>query len=261
MSFSWQECSRRWAGAPRTHSTPEISQGPKFRKKQARRRQGGKDQDTDTRAHTPTHTPTCTNSRGIAAGGLADFATEISLRRAFYRFSSRGLPSSLPPPPPPPPPPVRPQFRTSRHTLFHISGPSPEFLSATGTRTRVARVRAVYPNQLDSSGVCFCMQLFEFPLSFVLSSSSVRLLPPGLEWPPLFFEGCLVVPPPQARPRHNCFCRRVWVLGGLALRVLLLGPCVSGGICLRVLGFLLPCSLRDSVLRGLAPRDLALLGP
>ena len=127
LSFSWQECSRRWAGAPRTHSTPEISQGPKFRKKQARRRQGGKDQDTDTRAHTPTHTLTCTNSRGIAAGGLADFATEISLRRAFYRFSSRGLPSSLPPPPPPPPPPVRPQFRTSRHTLFRISGPSPEF--------------------------------------------------------------------------------------------------------------------------------------
>ena len=27
--------------------------------------------------------------------------------------------------------------------------------SATGTRTRVARVRAEYPNQLDYSGFCF----------------------------------------------------------------------------------------------------------
>ena len=33
--------------------------------------------------------------------------------------------------------------------------------SATGTRTRVARVRAEYPNQLDYSGVCVHVVGFE----------------------------------------------------------------------------------------------------
>ena len=65
---------------------------------------------------------------------------------------------------------------------------------------------------------------------------------------------------PQARPRAKCFGRRVWLIGGIALRVLLLWPCFSVGIALKVLGCLWPCSVRDSVLRGLAPRGLALLG-
>ena len=40
--------------------------------------------------------------------------------------------------------------------------------SATGTRTRVARVRAEYPNQLDYSGIC----IYHIPLR----GSSDRLL-------------------------------------------------------------------------------------
>ena len=34
--------------------------------------------------------------------------------------------------------------------------------SATGTRTRVARVRAEYPNQLDYSGSCLCSVAFQW---------------------------------------------------------------------------------------------------
>ena len=39
-----------------------------------------------------------------------------------------------------------------RDTPRHGSGHTVAFNSATGTRTRVARVRAEYPNQLDYSG-------------------------------------------------------------------------------------------------------------
>ena len=49
-------------------------------------------------------------------------------------------------------------------------GASPSALSATGTRARVARVRAEYPNQLDCSGVCFDMELLGFPLFCVIPS-------------------------------------------------------------------------------------------
>ena len=35
-----------------------------------------------------------------------------------------------------------------------ITHEAPQYHSATGTRTRVARVRAEYPNQLDYSGCC-----------------------------------------------------------------------------------------------------------
>ncbi len=39
--------------------------------------------------------------------------------------------------------------------------------SATGTRTRVARVRAEYPNQLDYSGSCTC----QYTLTWVMRQS------------------------------------------------------------------------------------------
>ena len=56
--------------------------------------------------------------------------------------------------------------------------------SATGTRTRVARVRAEYPNQLDYSGVCFDMELLGWPLFCVLPSS-----------PPSSSPSCFPAPP------------------------------------------------------------------
>ena len=37
-----------------------------------------------------------------------------------------------------------------------------EMHSATGTRTRVARVRAEYPNQLDYSGFCWFTIMLQF---------------------------------------------------------------------------------------------------
>ena len=42
----------------------------------------------------------------------------------------------------------------SSHVYVYVSVYGWEKISATGTRTRVARVRAEYPNQLDYSGVC-----------------------------------------------------------------------------------------------------------
>jgi extradiol dioxygenase family protein len=45
---------------------------------------------------------------------------------------------------------------THRHAPLHDGHPATtaQIDSATGTRTRVARVRAEYPNQLDYSGSC-----------------------------------------------------------------------------------------------------------
>jgi hypothetical protein len=47
-------------------------------------------------------------------------------------------------------------FARGRHQLAHVACPAAPASrhSATGTRTRVARVRAEYPNQLDYSGCC-----------------------------------------------------------------------------------------------------------
>ena len=47
--------------------------------------------------------------------------------------------------------------------------------SATGTRTRVARVRAEYPNQLDYSGFCF----FDIVAMYVIKLRSSRRSSPG----------------------------------------------------------------------------------
>ena len=50
--------------------------------------------------------------------------------------------------------------------------------SATGTRTRVARVRAAYPNQLDYSG-----HVDYSPVTLKIQCLSLhsRILPPGIE--------------------------------------------------------------------------------
>ena len=50
--------------------------------------------------------------------------------------------------------------------------PGPPQNSATGTRTRVARVRAEYPNQLDYSGSAVHVLLF---FAFALRSSRNRI--------------------------------------------------------------------------------------
>ena len=70
---------------------------------------------------------------------------------SFQRRSGSGAPESLP---------------TMRAAIQTIPSPCPLPTGAlmnnstTGTRTRVARVRAEYPNQLDYSGFCFCTVVF-----------------------------------------------------------------------------------------------------
>ena len=98
--------------------------------------------------------------------------------------------------------------------LVKILGPN----SATGTRARVARVRAEYPNQLDYSGVCVLIaaacqdELFLSPLSLHASGNKKQKIAEvgGRSW-------CLVA-----------WCLGAWVLVCLGAWCLVLGRSVLG---------------------------------
>ena len=54
--------------------------------------------------------------------------------------------------------------------------------SAMGTRTRVARVRAEYPNQLDYSGFCYITEMENVIVADALTFGLCQLLLAGAFW-------------------------------------------------------------------------------
>ena len=75
------------------------------------------------------------------------------------------------------------RMSTVTNTHMNSNGVLPRQVehSATGTRTRVARVRAEYPNQLDYSG-CTCDAVMRARLRFLVAFvPPVEIPPPGLE--------------------------------------------------------------------------------